>query len=320
MTVDTLTRAVDLYRRTAASRSALVLVAANLIPLVGVLFFGWSLWTILVLYWVENGIVGFWNVPKILLAQGAVMPTVVPPIPDDAALAASGWDPVRAGKLRAEWEKARQAQQAALDAANAAAANQPVAADPNRGPMDVNPLLGRVRVFGQPVGGTAGRSALAIFFLMHYGIFWFVHGVFIFLLPSFFGGDLLQPRCGGLLPQFDPGAVGTPDYTSVCGSPFGDIVWSNVILGAVVLFVSHGASFLFNYIGRGEYLTTTPMRQMAAPYARVVVLHVTIIFGAFAIVFVGAPIGALLILVALKIAVDLALHLRERRGAAPPLA
>src|SRR5947199_7622205 len=71
MTVDTLTRAVDAYRRTASSRSALLLVAANAIPLVGVLFFGWSLWTILVLYWAENGIVGLWTVPKILLARGS---------------------------------------------------------------------------------------------------------------------------------------------------------------------------------------------------------------------------------------------------------
>src|SRR4051794_8906883 len=174
MTVDTLTRAVDAYRRTASSRSAILLVVANLIPLVGVLFFGWSLWTILVLYWVENGIVGFWNIPRILLAQGGTLPTVVPPIPDDAALAASGWDLARAAKLRATWDEARAAQQRALDAAKAArtANSGAVEADPARGPLDVNPLLGHVRVFGQPIGGTVGRSAVATFFLLHYGIFW----------------------------------------------------------------------------------------------------------------------------------------------------
>ncbi|MES1239846.1 MAG: DUF6498-containing protein, partial [Chloroflexota bacterium] len=105
MTVETLGRAVEAYRRTATSRSAILLVAANLIPLVGVLLFGWSLWTILVLYWVENGIVGLWNVLRILLAQGAILPKVVPPIPDDAALAATGWDPGRAATLRATWER-----------------------------------------------------------------------------------------------------------------------------------------------------------------------------------------------------------------------
>jgi hypothetical protein len=40
VTVDTLGRAFDLYRRTATSRSALALLIANAIPLVGVLFFG----------------------------------------------------------------------------------------------------------------------------------------------------------------------------------------------------------------------------------------------------------------------------------------
>ena len=101
MTVDTLGRALRLYRSTASTRSAVLLVAANLIPLVGVLFFGWSLWTILVLYWVENGIVGFWNVPRIMLAQGAAVPRVLPQMPDEAALAAAGWDPARAAALRA---------------------------------------------------------------------------------------------------------------------------------------------------------------------------------------------------------------------------
>src|SRR5207247_7425498 len=72
VTVDTLGRAFDLYRRTATSRSAIALLVANAIPLIGVLFFGWSLLTILVLFWIENGIVGFWNVPRILLARQSI--------------------------------------------------------------------------------------------------------------------------------------------------------------------------------------------------------------------------------------------------------
>ncbi|HET7182586.1 MAG TPA: DUF6498-containing protein [Candidatus Limnocylindrales bacterium] len=276
MTVDSLSRAVDVYRRTAASRSAIVLIAANLIPLVGVLFFGWSLWTILVLYWLENGIVGFWNVPKILLAGGV-------------------------------------AQQRALDAA---AAVRPPAGSGTQ-PMGVS----AVHTFGDDVAGRAGaggRAALAVFFLMHYGIFWFVHGIFVFLLPSFFGGTGAVECTPGDL-TIDPNGFPIPLTDADCAGGFGTIVWSSVVIGAVALFLSHGASFLLNYVGRGEYLTTTPMRQMAAPYGRVVVLHVTIIFGAFAIAFIGAPIGALLILVALKTALDLGLHLRERRSAASPL-
>src|SRR5438876_3168331 len=40
------------------SPSALVLVAANLVPLAGVLFFGWSVFATLLLFWVANVIVG----------------------------------------------------------------------------------------------------------------------------------------------------------------------------------------------------------------------------------------------------------------------
>ena len=43
MTFDSLGRAVAMYRRTATSRSAVVLLIANAIPLVSVRFLGWKL-------------------------------------------------------------------------------------------------------------------------------------------------------------------------------------------------------------------------------------------------------------------------------------
>lgn len=67
-----------LERGRAIGRSAPIavalLVAANLIPLLGVLFLGWDVATILVIYWLENGVVGLLNVPKILLAAGTREP------------------------------------------------------------------------------------------------------------------------------------------------------------------------------------------------------------------------------------------------------
>lgn len=50
--------------------AVLALLAANLVPLIGVLFFGWSLFGVLLIYWVESGIIGLFNIPRILLAQG----------------------------------------------------------------------------------------------------------------------------------------------------------------------------------------------------------------------------------------------------------
>lgn len=93
------------------------------------------------------------------------------------------------------------------------------------------------------------------------------------------------------------------------------MLWGPIALAAVALFLSHGASFLFNFIGRGEYLTASPSRQMGAPYGRVIVLHMTIIFGSMVVALLGAPIGALLVLVGLKTTFDLGLHLKERRAA-----
>ncbi len=296
--VDALGRAFGLYRRTAMSRSAIVLVLANVIPLVGVVFFGWSLLTILVLYWVENGIVGLWNVLKIALAQGSILPTVVD-MPDAAARAATR-SPEQAASLQAAWRQMRSGQtQPVADASTAA-----------------SPLSGSI--------GAVGRLGIALFFAVHYGIFWLGHGFFVlFALPQF--GLMRSPSSapcfvelpGGFFPPPGPGFPPFPGSGVECAaSPFGEVLWGSVGLAALALFLSHGASFLFNYVGRGEYRTTSPARQMGAVYGRVVVLHLTIIFGAMVVAFLGSPLGALLVLIVLKTVFDLTLHLREHRNAA----
>jgi len=246
-----LTRAFDVYRRTADSRSALALIVANLIPLVGVLFFGWSLWTILAVYWAENGIVGVWNIPKILLAQGTLLPG-------------------RVGVGYRAWA--------------------------------VRPMPG------------AGRVAMAIFFAIHYGMFWLVHGFFVLALPSFMGfthafsDGLLPPTSvGGLVPGLEP--LGDPSVANA--GAFGVLDWSAVGTAAIGLFISHGVPFFVNYLWGGEYRTQTAAFQMFAPYGRLVVLHVTIVLGGFVLAFLGAPFLLLVILVVLKTVLDLRFHLRE---------
>src|SRR5437870_10558218 len=51
------------------SPSAVVLVAANLVPLAGVLFFGWTVFATLLLFWLENVVVGGFNIARMLSAQ-----------------------------------------------------------------------------------------------------------------------------------------------------------------------------------------------------------------------------------------------------------
>jgi hypothetical protein len=243
-----LERGFDLYRQTARSRTALALVVANAIPLLGVVFLGWSLWTILVIYWVENGIVGLLNIPRILLAEGKLLPG-------------------RVGVGYRSW------------------AVQSVPA--------------------------VGRTGLAVFFAFHYGMFWLVHGVFVLVLPGFTGffGD-----SGPSLPVPLPWAISAGPAG---GGPFGAIDWSAVALGAFGLFLSHGASFAINYLGRGEFRRTWAAAQMVAPYGRVMVLHLTIVLGGLAIAFLGAPVLLLVILVVAKTLFDVRLHLREHAIAAP---
>ena len=57
---------------------------------------------------------------------------------------------------------------------------------------------------------------------------------------------------------------------------------------------------------------------MGKPYGRVVVLHLTILFGGFGVQALGSPLWALLLLVVLKTGIDLAAHVREHRNAPAP--
>jgi len=59
------------------SPSVIVLVLANLIPLGGVLFFGWQVFPIMFLFWLENVVVGGFNILKMLLARGSGSPVGV---------------------------------------------------------------------------------------------------------------------------------------------------------------------------------------------------------------------------------------------------
>jgi hypothetical protein len=56
---------------------------------------------------------------------------------------------------------------------------------------------------------------------------------------------------------------------------------------------------------------------MSQPYGRVVVLHLTVLFGGWIVLTIGSPLLALVLLVALKTAADVRAHQAERRKFAP---
>lgn len=146
----------------------------------------------------------------------------------------------------------------------------------------------------------AGKLFLIPFFVVHYGMFTFVHGMFVLGL---FGGAAV--RFGAL--------SWASLLTAVRGAGIG------VPLGAML--ASHGFSFFHNYLAGGEYQRVQLSQLMFQPYGRVMLLHVTVLIGAFLATTFGSPLPALVLLIALKTTLDLWAHLKERRklGSLPSL-
>lgn len=205
--------------------SAWALVAANALPVIGVLFLGWQVGTLVMVYWLENVVIGLFNAARMFLAQGTV--------------------------------------------------NQK----------------------GQPVEGIGAafmKLFMIPFFLVHYGGFCFVHGVF---LATFF-----PPGGGG------PGGDPWESAQGLASKPL-------FIAAALALVASHGYSFVRHYVGEREYEDADLGKLMAQPYKRVMVVHFFIIGGAFLTAMMGNPLPALLVFVALKVAVDAWSHTKERSRA-----
>lgn len=218
-------------RRTALA----ALLAANAVPLLGVLLLGWSMQGLLLVYWLESGVVGAFNVPKILYAHGAETPET------------------RAAARRLK--------------SNGRTVTLPDA------PGEVPEVPTR----------RPENRAVARFFLGHYGLFWAVHGLFV-----------------GLIPLFADGA----GFVDIAELP-------TLLLGVGAAAVSHGVSYRRNYLADGEWKHVSPGGRMYAPYDRVLVMHLTIVLGAFAVSFLGTPAGALAVMVLVKTALDFRAHLRE---------
>ena len=189
--------------------SAWALIAANLLPLYGVLFWNWEVFPLLALFWMENVIIGVLNAARMLAVD-----------PGDA------------------------------------------------------PLWG-AKLFMVP------------FFCFHYGMFTAIHGIFVF---SVFGHHTM----------LEPALRTVADWN----------LW--LPLGA--LLASHLFSFFWNYLYRGEFRRASLPELMMKPYARVMILHVTILAGGFGAMALGSPLWALLVLLGIKIALDLKAHLKEHRG------
>ena len=59
----------------------LLIAAANLVPLLGVFLAGWDASTIVILYWLETAVIGFWTIVRVIIAPGDVMAVMPEPKP-----------------------------------------------------------------------------------------------------------------------------------------------------------------------------------------------------------------------------------------------
>lgn len=141
-----------------------------------------------------------------------------------------------------------------------------------------------------------GMILLAAFFCLHYGMFTFVHGEFVVALLGPSPGAGLESGVARLL------------------------VPEGLLIALLVLAASHGFSFVVHFLRGGEWREPDLQSLMFAPYGRVVVLHLVIIAGGAMVLALGSPTPALVLLVALKLAVEVPLHLWAHRATARPAA
>jgi len=221
---------IDVLRRHKSNIPLVSLLAANTVPLWGVFFLGWDAFLIVLLYWAENLIIGFYNILKIAFVK-------VPHI---------------------------------------------------RGHL--------AKLFVIP------------FFIIHYGGFVGVHGLFILFLfkrgegSSFSGGSHPWP-CFLVFVQLLLGVI----------RQMWLIIPNGMLLPLAIFLASHGVSFVHNFLIKGEYVLTDPGKLMGQPYSRIVVMHFAIIAGAFLAAAFQSPLPILIVIITLKTVLDVKLHLREHK-------
>ena len=186
------------------SVSTLTLIGANLVPFFGALYLGWNLADVMVLYWAESAVVGFYNVIRIVVVE--------------------------------KW----------------------------------------LALITGP------------FFIGHFGAFMAVH--FLFLYMIFVKG---------------PQATGGGDLHEVAR------LFIDLWPALAVLFLSHGISFVMNFLGRKEYRQYTTEQLMKGPYSRIVFMHLVLILGGGITLVLGDPVPVLVLVILLKIVFDVRGHLKQ---------
>jgi hypothetical protein len=192
--------------------SLVALILINMAALGGVLFFGWNSADLLLAYWIESLVVGFYNILKMNKAR---TPSIF--------------------------------------------------------------INGSVN--GKKIKQT--KTALIIFFTIHYGGFMLVHLFFLIFFIGF--------------------GVGNLEFSESLSKTL-----LNVLIFGIGLLISHGISYKTNFINNEEYKKTSASTLFYTPYKRILIMHLTIVIGA--IIMTPA-----IFLILLKTTIDIFSHLLERK-------
>lgn len=154
-----------------------------------------------------------------------------------------------------------------------------------------NVIIGGVTLL-RMLAASAGSGPLGVssmlffgpFFTFHYGMFCFVHGIFLAAFASLAvagTGDATFMDPAGLV-RF---ALATGQYM---------ILFAGAII-ALQLFL-----FLRDFIARGEFRNSDVPSEMAKPYGRIVLLHVALFVGFGVMIALGQPMLGVLGLIVLR--------------------
>jgi hypothetical protein len=137
------------------------------------------------------------------------------------------------------------------------------------------------------------RIFVCAFFLVHYGIFTFVHGMLVFSL--FLNREMTRDAVLNLI-------SGTPGLK----------------LALLGLLVSHGIQF-FSDLSRGSATAMPLSKVMGQPYKRIVVLHLVVLLSGGLLLFLPYPMASLILLAIIKTVVDVYLDRKQMKQQEAPV-
>lgn len=154
------------------------------------------------------------------------------------------------------------------------------------------------RMIASGIGNGAIPSMLFTvpFFTIHYGMFCFGHGFMLLVLQSrdFTALDT-SPMEAGIF-----GLVGE----AAASGPY-------MLIFIGIIFAFNIFLFAWDFIGKREFLNTLPNKEMFAPYGRIMLLHIALFVGMFALIQFGEPMLGVLLLIVLRVLWGLLISLRR---------